>query len=58
MWEALIAAAAEDPEFAADLAEIERQVAEKLPSSLREKFRLEEVGARARDLLKGERDAP
>jgi DNA repair exonuclease SbcCD nuclease subunit len=53
--DALIAAAAEDPEFAASLAEIERQVAEKLPPALREEFRLDGAAARARDLLSGER---
>jgi DNA repair exonuclease SbcCD nuclease subunit len=52
---ALIATAADDPEFAAEIAELTRQVTEKLPAALRETFRVEHAATSARDLLMGER---
>jgi DNA repair protein SbcD/Mre11 len=54
----LIAAAADDPEFAATLAELRRTVADRLPAALRPEMDLAEPAALAaltRDLLRGER---
>jgi len=53
--EALIAAAAAEPEFAAVVAELRRAVVEKLPTVLREELALGDVAALARDFLAGER---
>jgi DNA repair protein SbcD/Mre11 len=51
--DALIASAAEDPEFAASLAELARQIDQKLPQGLT--IRFDDLAGRARDLLRGER---
>jgi DNA repair exonuclease SbcCD nuclease subunit len=53
--EALIAAAAAEPEFAAVLADLKRSVLEKLPSALRDEFQTDDIAALARDFLAGER---
>ena len=53
--EALIAAAAGEPEFAAVLAELKRVVLDKLPPSLREELAVDDLAALARDFLAGER---
>ena len=53
--EALIAAAAEEPEFAATLAELKRAIVDKLPTALREDFLADDIAALAREFHDGER---
>jgi DNA repair exonuclease SbcCD nuclease subunit len=54
--DALIAAAAADPEFATAIAELLRTMTEKLPGALRSELRFEDPASLARDFLKGERE--